>query len=194
MMKYGNFFHKYSNYYSKIYIYLRPLNYKYFIFAFHCIRMTRRSFKAGLQKQADKKNWIYVDIPFDVHKAFGKKGRIPVKVNIDGACYISSLNPRKNGKHFLYVNMTIRNLIMKNPGDVVNIAIEPDTKERTVEIPKPFLEALQQNPEAFHAYEKYSYSHKKEYIDWIMDAKKGETKLKRIEKAIYVLSQKNKIS
>lgn len=154
--------------------------------------MAKKSFKAVLQKPLEKRNWAYVDVPFDASKAFGKKGRIPVKVDINGAYYRSSLLPRTNGIHFVYVNMTIRNLIGKQPGDAVNVIIEHDTEVRTVEIPKPFQIALQHCPEARIVFEKYSYSHKKEMIDWIMDTKKEETKMKRIEKAIIVLSQKNK--
>lgn len=58
---------------------------------------------------------------------------------------------------------------------------------RSVEVPKDFKMALGNNSDARAAFEKFSYSHKKEWVDWITQAKKRETRARRIAKAIAVL-------
>jgi hypothetical protein len=152
--------------------------------------MSLKRFTALMQKAIQGSGLTYIDIPFDAQKKFIKKGRIPVKGSIDGISFRSSLLPHRNGNHYLIINMTIRNKIGKEHGDTVKVELQHDTEVRIVELPKPFVKALKYNPDAKKVFEKYPYSHKKEIIDWIMDAKKEETKLKRIEKAIIVLSQK----
>jgi hypothetical protein len=154
--------------------------------------MTIKRFNAILQKSVSEGRWTFIDIPFDTIKLFGKKGRIPVKGTIDGVKFRSSLLPHGNGTHYLIINIPIRNSISKKSGDIVKIVLQHDTEIRTVEVPEAFLNALKYCPDAKNAFNKYPYSHKKEIVDWIMDAKREETKIKRIEKAIQVLSQKNK--
>ncbi|MEJ7678389.1 MAG: YdeI/OmpD-associated family protein [Segetibacter sp.] len=61
------------------------------------------------------------------------------------------------------------------------------TKE--VEIPPYFLDALKENKAAFTAFEKFSPSHKKEYLEWITEAKTEATRNKRIATALEWLEE-----
>lgn len=56
-------------------------------------------------------------------------------------------------------------------------------------IPKVLLEALQRNPKARETFENFTYSHKKEYAEWIGEAKTGETRAKRLNRAIDWMSR-----
>lgn len=62
-----------------------------------------------------------------------------------------------------------------------------DTKE--VEAPSYFLDALEKNLTAFEAFKKSSPSHKKEYIEWITEAKSEATRSKRISTALEWLAE-----
>ncbi len=62
-----------------------------------------------------------------------------------------------------------------------------DTKE--VEVPSYFLDALKKNLSAFEAFQKSSPSHKKEYIEWITEAKSEATRSKRISTALEWLAE-----
>ena len=84
----------------------------------------------------------------------------------------------------LGMTQEIRKKIGKDFGDSVDVTIEKDEEERTVEIPDDFLEALKGNPIAIQIYEKLSFSRKKEYITWITQTKKIETRQSRIAKAL----------
>jgi uncharacterized protein YdeI (YjbR/CyaY-like superfamily) len=58
---------------------------------------------------------------------------------------------------------------------------KPKTK---LTIPKYFTNALKKNKTAFEAFTNFSYSHKKEYVEWLTEAKTDETRNKRIAAAI----------
>ena len=63
---------------------------------------------------------------------------------------------------------------------------------RIVEIPDDFGKLLDQNPEVKAYFEGLSFTHRKEYVRWIVEAKKQETKEKRLQKAIEMLREKVK--
>ena len=57
-------------------------------------------------------------------------------------------------------------------------------KNRTIETPSFLAAALKKNKKAAAAYEKFPYSHKKEYIEWLTEAKTEETRDRRLAQAI----------
>jgi len=62
---------------------------------------------------------------------------------------------------------------------------KPDDKEKkTLVIPDYFKKALSKNKNALHTFENFSHANKKEYIVWITEAKRDETRIKRLETAI----------
>jgi len=133
----------------------------------------------------------YVPIPFDVEQTFGKK-RVPVKATIDGVPYNGSL-VRMGGKcHILGILKSIRNEIGKQVGDIVEVVLEEDTSPRVVDVPPDFLQALRFSPEAGQAFDALSFSHKREYVEWITEAKRIKTRERRIAKAVEMLSRGEK--
>ncbi len=58
------------------------------------------------------------------------------------------------------------------------------TEKKELEVPGDFLEALNKNKQAKETFEHYPYSHKKEYLEWITEAKTAATRNKRMETAI----------
>jgi hypothetical protein len=67
-------------------------------------------------------------------------------------------------------------------------------KDRTVIVPADFQAALNHNPAAFQVFEKFAYTHRKEYVRWIEEAKKQETRENRIIKAVEKISAGGKMS
>ena len=61
--------------------------------------------------------------------------------------------------------------------------------KQKVRVPPDLNVALQKNSKARKTFENFSYSHKKEYLDWISDAKHDETCRRRLETAIQWLAQ-----
>lgn len=95
--------------------------------------------------------------------------------------------PMGDGTHYLVVGKEIRDRLAVAHGDTVRVVLELDAEERHVEVPEELRQALARQPLVAEAFEKMTYSHKKEWINWILSAKKPETRQRRIEKALTLL-------
>lgn len=125
--------------------------------------------------------------PFDVEKIFDAK-RVPVKVWINEAFYLSTI-VRMGGKFCMVVPKKVRDLAKIKAGETINVTIERDTDKRTVEVPEDLAKALREN-NLTEAFEKMSYTHQKEYVLAVNEAKKEETRIRRIEKTIEMIEKK----
>ena len=56
-----------------------------------------------------------------------------------------------------------------------------DYKNRTVEVPQPLRFMLDNNKAAASFFNSLAFSHKREYVEWIISAKREETKTRRLE-------------
>jgi hypothetical protein len=149
----------------------------------------RQEFDAII-KQHEGINGAYVEPPFDVYAVFGAK-RVKVLATFDGVPYRGSI-VRMGGCYWLGLTQEIRARIGKGFGDVVRVTVERDDEERTVDVPPDLNQSLDAAPDARAAWEALSYSHKREYVNWINGAKRVETRASRIEKAIPMLIEKKR--
>ena len=133
----------------------------------------------------------YVPIPFDVEQAFGKK-RVPVQAAINGEPYRGTMVRMGDPFHILIVLKGIRQKIGKDIGDEVEVVLEQDTQPRVVDVPKDFKQALEKSLGAKAVFEKMSYTHQKEYVNAILDAKHASTRRDRINKTIEMLKKVKK--
>jgi uncharacterized protein YdeI (YjbR/CyaY-like superfamily) len=60
----------------------------------------------------------------------------------------------------------------------------PSKPRKELVMPPAFMAAIRKNKKALAAYERFSPSHQREYIEWIVDAKREETRDKRIAQAV----------
>ena len=124
--------------------------------------------------------------PYDVEKEFGTRGRVPVKATFDGVPYTGSLVKYGAPQHMLGILKSVREQIGKGPGDTVEVTIQKDEAERTVAVPAD-LEKLLKKETVWAAFDKLNYTHKKEYVRWITEAKREETRASRRAKAVEML-------
>jgi hypothetical protein len=130
----------------------------------------------------------YVLFPYDTEKEFGTKGKISIEATFNGVPYRGSLIKYGNPLHMLGILKAIREQIGKGPGDTIEVVVWKDDEVRTVEVPAQF-EDLMRKEGLLPVFSKLSYTHRKEYCRWITEAKKQETRLKRLEKAIGMLKK-----
>ena len=83
----------------------------------------------------------------------------------------------------------IREKIGKSFGDEVEIVVEKDVEPREVAMPLDLLDALKGAPEVEASFARLSYTHQKEYVRWIEEAKREQTRKTRIDKAIEMLKK-----
>ena len=133
----------------------------------------------------------FVEVPFDVEAAFGSK-RPKVRALIEGVPYRGILTRMGTECHLLIVLKEIREEIGKTFGDEVRITVEPDTEPRVIEVPAELKKAFKTEKEAKASFEKLSYTHQREYVMWINEAKKEETRQNRVVKTIEMLKKGKK--
>ncbi len=129
---------------------------------------------------------MYVIVPYDVEKEYGKK-RVKIIATIDGEPYQGSLVRMGSPDHILLIRKYIREKLGKGEGDIVNVTIKEDTALRVVEVPEDFAKLLKKDKAVKAFFDKLSYTHQKEYVNWITEAKKEETRIRRMNKAIEMM-------
>ncbi len=72
--------------------------------------------------------------PVDVPEFFGTRGRVPIRGTINGFKFRSSLMPM-GGCHMMPVNKALCAGAGAQAGDIVDVVMERDEEERTVEAP-----------------------------------------------------------
>ena len=148
--------------------------------------MKKYKFKAKIE--AGDGGGAYVLFPYDTEKEFATQGKVPVKATFNGVPYTGSLIKYGNPLHMMGVPKSIREQIGNGPGDTIEVVVWRDEEVRAVEVPAQF-EKLIKKEGLLPVFEKLSYTHRKEYCRWITDAKKEETRLKRLGKAIEMLKK-----
>ena len=92
------------------------------------------------------------------------------------------------GRNLLGLSKAVRAELGVEIGDALHAVIELDTDERTVDLPDDFASALDAEPGARAAFDALPPSHRKEHVRAIVEAKRPETRTRRIEAAVAKLS------
>ena len=124
--------------------------------------------------------------PFDVPQTFGRKGRVPVKGTINGFSFRSSLMNMGDG-HMMVINKELRAGAKCKAGDTVSVVMQVDDEKRTVEVPAWLKKIISADAKAKAAWEKLSFTHQKEYVREISEAKREETRDKRVAQMMHNL-------
>lgn len=151
----------------------------------------KQTFQTTLEKH-DNSEATGIYIPFDVEKVFGAK-RVPVRGTINGAEFRSTIM-RMNGRFMMAVPQKLREAANAKGGDTIEVVIERDAEQRIIEPTEDLAKALNENSDAKSIWEKLSFTHKKEYVSAIENAKRPETRIRRLEKTIEELLKKKKSS
>ena len=146
----------------------------------------KQTFTAVIQNEGS--GGAFVEVPFDVEAVFGSK-RPKIKAMIEGVPYRGILTRMGTECHLLIILKEIREQIGKTFGDEVTVTVEPDTEPRLVEIPQDLLKEFKKDTEAKAFFDKLSYTHQKEYVTWITEAKKEATRQNRIVKTLEMLKK-----
>jgi hypothetical protein len=109
--------------------------------------------------------------------------RFPVVATVEGYTWRTTV-ARMRGEFLLGLSREVREGAGVEAGDTVDLQLELDTKPREVDVPEALATALAGDANARAAYEKLSYTHRKEYARWIAEAKRDETRERRVAKAI----------
>ena len=145
--------------------------------------MTSKTFKTRLEKAADMEATGIV-VPFDPKEVWGKT-RVPVQVTVNGYRYRTTI-AKMGGRFLMPFAKEHRDASGIRAGDAIEVTLVEDTAERTVEVPDDLAAALKK-AKLRDAFDQLSFSHRKEHVRAIEEAKKPETRARRIESALEML-------
>jgi hypothetical protein len=129
--------------------------------------------------------------PFDVPAVFGSK-RVPIKGTVNKFPFRSTLC-NMGGDYFFVVNKAMREGGKCEAGDMADIVIERDRAERKVDVPAYIKKVIATNKTAQKTWDSLSFTHQKEWVRAIDEAKKEETKISRVEKMMTALRAGKKV-
>lgn len=138
--------------------------------------VARKTFTAQLERV--QKTATMFRVPFDLEQAFGRK-RPPVKVTIRGHTWRTTPGVYDGIGHIV-VNRDVKAATGVDAPDRVRVEMELDTAPRTVPVPSDLRDALRADDQAWKAFSTLSFTHRREYVAWVKDAKRPDTRARRI--------------
>ncbi len=116
----------------------------------------------------------------------GGKKTFPVTVTVNGTTLALRL-ARMGGENMIGLSRAARSQAGVDIGSTYDVEIALEGGERTVEVPEDLAAALATDPAARTAFAALSYTHRKEYVRWVTEAKKEATRAGRIAKTVEML-------
>ncbi len=151
--------------------------------------MARTRFTATLRPSGRGGGGHLVEVPGEVVAALGGKGRIAVQASFNGVPYRGSI-VRMGGVMMLGVTKAIMAEAGAGPGDAIDVVVQNDEAPREVEVPPELRKALKRNRAAAAVWDRLSFSHRREYVGYIVEAKREETRARRVERTIEALTER----
>ena len=117
-------------------------------------------------------------VPVDLEETYGR-ARPPLKVTIRGHTWRTT--PGVYGAvAYIGLNKDVRAAAGVDAGERVRVTMEIDSEPRTVTVPADLHAALRADPDAKAAFANLSFTHRREYVEWVEEAKRPETRSRRI--------------
>ena len=134
------------------------------------------AFRAPVEQEG---TGTYLRVPPGVVAELGTRKRPPVRVTVSRHTFRSTVAVYGDD-FYLPLNAANRKAAGVAAGDAVDVTIELDEEPRVVSIPDDLAAALAADGGAAAAFRNLSYSHQREYVEWIDEAKRAETRARRI--------------
>lgn len=145
------------------------------------LKLVKKSFNATLERLRGNLGWIVVWIPFDVRKAWGSRGRLRVRGEVNGFAFRTSLFPTRKGEHFLLVNKKMQAGSGATEGSTAEFVLEPDTEERSISVPAELKRILDEDRTLRRWFDAFNYSIRKWLTDLIAQPKSAAARARRAE-------------
>jgi hypothetical protein len=128
-----------------------------------------------------------VELPFDAKERFGR-ARAPVRGTVNGTPFRTTVAVY-GGVYYIGFNRQLRAKAEIELGDEVTVELAPDDEPRVVEIPPELASALSGDDRAKAAFDALSYTHRRECGQWIAEARREDTRERRVGKAVEMLRE-----
>jgi len=146
--------------------------------------MPSKTVTVEIQREA---SMCFIPVPFDPKALFGRV-RAPVRVTINGYTYRSTISTMGN-RHCIPLRKSNREAAGLRGTEKLAVTIELDTEVREVTPPADLERALRTNPASFSAWKRLSYTHRREHVEALENAKKPETRARRLSNTLRLLAE-----
>jgi hypothetical protein len=146
--------------------------------------MSRQAFSAPLG-ESGRGGGRWVQVPFDAREVFGE-ARPAVRGTVNGTPIRGRLAVY-GGVTYLGLRREIREAAGIEVGNLVDVVLELDDEPRAVELPAELAAVLAGDDAVRAAYDALAFTHRREYAEWVGDAKRPETRARRATRAIEML-------
>ncbi|MBZ5531554.1 MAG: YdeI/OmpD-associated family protein [Acidobacteriia bacterium] len=144
-------------------------------------KLVIKKFEAVLERVGNRLNWTIARVPPEVSKAWGVRGQLRVKGEINGFAFRTSLFPTRERGHMMMVNKQVQKGSGVRAGMKARFRLEPDTEKREMP-PSPELErVLKQSKTLKKFHDSLSFSMRRDIARWINEGKQAETRKRRAE-------------
>lgn len=143
----------------------------------------KKTFKATIVREG---SMCFIPVPFDPKPLFGKV-RAPVRVTLGGYMYRSTIASMGNGP-CVPLRRSHREAAGLEGGETLRVTLELDTDERVIKPPPDLVKALKAKPPAWDRWRELSYTHQREHAEAVEEAKKPETRQRRIDGAVKMIA------
>ena len=114
--------------------------------------------------------------------------RVPVRATVNEYTFRSTLM-RYGGTDYLGLNGEAREGAGVEAGQRITVELQVDDEPRVVEVPPELADALAGDEEANMAFERLSYTHRREFAEWIAEARRDETRERRLTQTLALLRE-----
>jgi hypothetical protein len=155
-------------------------------------KAVEHSFQSKLERISTELEYFAISVPAKISQALDTRGPVPVSARVnDSKPFLVSLFPVGEGRHYLRVKVQVRNETKIKEGDRVHVEITVRDRTKEISIPKDLASALRKEKmlEYFKALPIGEKSYRLRYIE---EAKKPETREKRIQEAVEAAQAKKK--
>jgi len=130
----------------------------------------------------------FIPLTFDPKPVFGKV-RAPVSVTVNGYTYRSTI-AAMGGPPCIPLRKSHREAAHLEGGETLEVRLDLDTATREVKPSADFVKALKAAPPAWDRWRELSFSHQREFVEAITEAKKPETRTRRIAGAVRTIQSR----
>lgn len=154
--------------------------------------MAAHRFTAKVEAAGEGNAWCVIRLPAELTAALGTKGRVSVKLIAGKETFRTSAFADGNGGHHIMFNKAMQAAAGAGPGGAATLALEPDTGKRVVTVPKDLRDALDAHPRLKAFFDGLSPSCRREYVGFVTEARKPDTRAKRVTQTLDMLKQGKK--
>ena len=133
-------------------------------------------------------SWTFLTLPRDASAKLSSRGMTTVEGTINGSPFRATLEPDGQGSHWLRVTRKLCEAAGADAGDVVTLEIAPSAKELEPRVPADLRKALATAPKARALWSDITPVARRDWIHWIVSAKRSETRARRVDNACAMLA------